>query len=68
MHCLVASGADPNSVTSQSRDRRLSDVVLPGVAALGGMVMPALVYLAFSAWGEARGCPSRPTESTGQVA
>jgi NhaA family Na+:H+ antiporter len=29
--------------------QRLSDIVLPGVAALGGMVAPALVYMAFSA-------------------
>lgn len=30
----------------EGRLRRPSDVVLPGVAALGGMAMPALVYLA----------------------
>ncbi len=35
--------------------RRLSDIALPGVAALGGMVAPALVYLAFNAGGEVRG-------------
>ncbi|MEI6098637.1 MAG: Na+/H+ antiporter NhaA [Alphaproteobacteria bacterium] len=35
--------------------RRLSDIVLPGVAALGGMVVPALIYLAFNAGGEVRG-------------
>ena len=35
--------------------RRLSDIALPGVAALGGMVAPALVYLAFNAGGNAGG-------------
>ena len=34
---------------------RPSDIVLPGVAALGGMVAPALVYLAFNFNGAARG-------------
>ena len=29
--------------------RRMSDIALPGVAALGGMAAPALVYLAFNA-------------------
>jgi NhaA family Na+:H+ antiporter len=29
----------------EGRLRRLSDVILPGAAALGGMVMPALIYL-----------------------
>ena len=35
--------------------RRPSDIVLPGVAALGGMIAPALIYLAFNATGETRG-------------
>ena len=35
--------------------RRPSDIVLPGVAALGGMLVPALVYLAFNMGGEVRG-------------
>ncbi|MBC7737067.1 MAG: Na+/H+ antiporter NhaA [Candidatus Saccharibacteria bacterium] len=35
--------------------RRLSDIVLPGVAALGGMLVPAVVYLAFNLGGEVRG-------------
>jgi len=35
--------------------RRLSDIVLPGVAALGGMVVPALVYLAFNHGDQLRG-------------
>jgi len=35
--------------------RRLSDITLPGVAALGGMAAPALVYLAFNAGTEPRG-------------
>lgn len=32
--------------------RRPSDIVLPGLAAVGGMVVPALIYLAFN-WGGA---------------
>ena len=35
--------------------RRMSDIVLPGVAALGGMIVPAMIYLAFNATGETRG-------------
>ncbi len=35
--------------------RRLSDIVLPGMAAVGGMLVPALVYLAFNHDGEVRG-------------
>ena len=35
--------------------RRLSDIVLPGVAALGGMVAPALIYVAFNLGGALRG-------------
>ncbi|MEO8243205.1 MAG: Na+/H+ antiporter NhaA [bacterium] len=35
--------------------RRPSDIVLPGMAALGGMVVPALIYLAFNYAGEVRG-------------
>ncbi len=35
--------------------RRPSDIVLPGMAALGGMVVPALVYLVFNYSGEVRG-------------
>ena len=35
--------------------RRLSDIALPGVAALGGMLVPALVYLAFNHDGEVHG-------------
>ena len=35
--------------------KRLSDIVLPGVAALGGMIAPALVYLAFNLTAEPRG-------------
>jgi Na+:H+ antiporter, NhaA family len=35
--------------------RRPSDIVLPGMAALGGMVVPALIYLAFNATTEPRG-------------
>jgi NhaA family Na+:H+ antiporter len=37
-------------VVGELRDRR--SVVLPAVAALGGMVVPALIYLAFNAGGE----------------
>ena len=39
----------------QGKLRRPSDIVLPGVAALGGMIAPALIYLAFNATGETRG-------------
>ena len=39
----------------QGKLRRPSDIVLPGVAAMGGMIAPALVYLAFNATGEMRG-------------
>lgn len=35
--------------------RRPSDIVLPGLAAVGGMVVPALVYLAFNAGGTVQG-------------
>ena len=35
--------------------RRPSDIMLPGVAALGGMIVPALIYLAFNATGATRG-------------
>ncbi len=35
--------------------RRPSDIVLPGIAALGGMVAPALIYLAFNVGGATRG-------------
>ncbi len=35
--------------------RRPSDIVLPGMAALGGMVVPALIYLGFNATTEPRG-------------
>ena len=35
--------------------RRPSDIILPGMAALGGMVVPALIYLAFNAGTEPRG-------------
>ena len=35
--------------------RRPSDIVLPGMAALGGMVVPALIYLAFNTGGATRG-------------
>ena len=35
--------------------RRPSDITLPGMAALGGMVAPALIYLAFNAGGALRG-------------
>lgn len=35
--------------------REPADVLLPGIAALGGMVAPALIYLAFNAGGAARG-------------
>jgi len=38
-------------VTGELRDRRAA--LLPGVAALGGMVVPALIYLAFNHSGEA---------------
>ena len=33
--------------------RRPSDIVLPGMAAVGGMVVPALIYVAFNAGGDA---------------
>lgn len=35
--------------------RRPSDIVLPGLAAVGGMVVPALVYLALNAGGTVQG-------------
>ena len=35
--------------------RNPSDIVLPGIAALGGIMAPALVYLAFNAGGATRG-------------
>ena len=35
--------------------RRPADIVLPGMAALGGMVAPALIYLAFNGFGNADG-------------
>ena len=34
---------------------RPSDIMLPGVAAVGGMVVPALIYLAFNSGAAARG-------------
>jgi NhaA family Na+:H+ antiporter len=39
----------------QGKLRRPSDIVLPGMAALGGMAVPALIYLAFNAGTEPRG-------------
>ncbi len=39
----------------EGRLRRMSDVMLPGMAALGGMAMPALVYLAVVALAAAPG-------------
>ena len=35
--------------------RRPADIVLPGVAAVGGMVVPALIYLALNMGGQTRG-------------
>ena len=39
----------------EGKMRRPADIVLPGVAALGGMIAPALIYLAINAGGTLRG-------------
>ena len=48
-------GLDLKRELREGKLRRAADIVLPGVAALGGMVAPALVYLAFNFGGAARG-------------
>ena len=49
-------------VTGELRDRRAA--ALPAIAALGGMVVPAVIYIAFNAWppgADGWGIPWPPT-------